>query len=652
MTILSVGSGLLTLLWCVAIFFSIVGWGTLVASLLRIKQPGVAITFALGLALQCGIGGTLNLVHGITRPVLLVLFLAGAILALRYFQQQRVAVMTMWQGLTHQRKLLVAVAACLVALYLVCFIRASEYAYCDDLQAYLLLPTKMFQQHYLPADPFSQRRIIGSLAFNYYLSDLFLVLAPLKNLSLVDGCLGILLLVSSAFALCRMLKLTFKQTLLICLVSGITKEIFFNLSFVWLPCGLFLAVALLAAREEQWRENRNSLFIAIGLLGATMTAVKNNYVVFALPFMSILYALVIFLPRSPLFAQTTSFKDRGILFAKALIISGGSGTAILLLWMIAQHHYTGTYFFPILGHGYEFSSYGLLPARGVQSHRILVRCVLAGMPLVLIAAFEIKIAKLTFPSLAIISSTLAGAVATIATGIAAGGDSVRRYTFPEFTAGLLLMLPLLYNARNQSPKPRRLGMVGALAVCGILFIFATSDSWTLSQGAMPWRLFADHLDADFLSGLRNAPLVSPTVVAEYRQLEEAVPQGAVALQTVAYPFLLDNTHATYYEASLPAMASPPPAPGWPIFSSGETLGKWLVSHQVRYLIYSYGDLALQRDFEMPARIADPRTPVILRSTWTANLRAHAQYLELGATRKHIFDDGHIFVLDLTQPSAQ
>ena len=141
---------------------------------------------------------------------------------------------------------------------------------------------------------------------------------------------------------------------------------------------------------------------------------------------------------------------------------------------------------------------------------------------------------------------------------------------------------------------------------------------------------------------------TPAEVAEYRALEEAIPPHATVLENVAFAYLLDNRREHYLEASLPAMASPPPAPGWPIFSDGEALGQWLVSHGVDYLVYSYGDEAMQNDKMLPARIKDRKESEIVRSTNIAVLRAHEQYWELAKSRKRVFDDGKIFALDLKQ----
>jgi hypothetical protein len=315
-------------------------------------------------------------------------------------------------------------------------------------------------------------------------------------------------------------------------------------------------------------------------------------------------------------------------------------------WMLDLHHYSGTFFFPILGHGYEYSTYHLLAVRNITTRSELIKCVLAGLPLLLLAAVEFIRVKWSLRTAAIIAVTAASGLATIATGLATGGDAIRRYSYPQIMVALLLLYPLVCHVTNGGGR-RRVAGVLKTAVIAVILLGYFSDMWSVRGGFVSAAEFAQSHFQDLSNSLRNAPLNPPDIVAEYKAVETSLPANSVALVTVNYPYLLDNRKNTYDEASLPAMASPPPAPGWPIFSNGEALGDWLLSHGVRYLIYEYDGRILIEDETMQQRIADTSQPVILRATWIAKLKAHEQYMELARGRQHIYDDGHIFVLDLT-----
>ena len=100
----------------------------------------------------------------------------------------------------------------------------------------------------------------------------------------------------------------------------------------------------------------------------------------------------------------------------------------------------------------------------------------------------------------------------------------------------------------------------------------------------------------FLNSFTERNIVSPAEVAEYRDMQLAVPPGQKILVRLDKNFLLDFRRNIIYINDLPGGASLPP--GIPIFKGPDALADYLIQHGIRYLAYSYGDEATFQ----PARI--------------------------------------------------
>jgi hypothetical protein len=134
----------------------------------------------------------------------------------------------------------------------------------------------------------------------------------------------------------------------------------------------------------------------------------------------------------------------------------------------------------------------------------------------------------------------------------------------------------------------------------------------------------------------------------YARMQRVVPEGAVLLTRLQYPFLLDFASHTIFIADLPGGASPPP--GMPSFQGGESLAAYLCGQGVRYVAYSYAQeagfgRATFRSRLHPGTHPWPRAQARLAFDFQSSLD------ELGRTRHRIFDDGDVFVLDLGRTPA-
>jgi hypothetical protein len=134
------------------------------------------------------------------------------------------------------------------------------------------------------------------------------------------------------------------------------------------------------------------------------------------------------------------------------------------------------------------------------------------------------------------------------------------------------------------------------------------------------------------------------------KMQDAVPDGATLLARLRYPFVLDFTRHTILIANYPGGSSPPP--GMPSFQGGEILARYLCEQSVRYVAYSYRKEANFSRETFEHRLAPEALP------WNRAQAAHAldfqdNLVELGGSRRRIFDNGDVFVLDLgTSPKGE
>ena len=123
----------------------------------------------------------------------------------------------------------------------------------------------------------------------------------------------------------------------------------------------------------------------------------------------------------------------------------------------------------------------------------------------------------------------------------------------------------------------------------------------------------------------------------------AVPEGATLLARLQFPFVLDFRRHTILVANYPGGSSPPP--GMPFFKGGEALARYLCDQSVRYVAYSYQSEANFRRADHEHRL-DPETFAWTRTQALHTLDFQDSLVELGQTRRRIFDNGREFVLDL------
>src|SRR5207248_5823770 len=129
---------------------------------------------------------------------------------------------------------------------------------------------------------------------------------------------------------------------------------------------------------------------------------------------------------------------------------------------------SGTFFYPTLGPGYEYTAYGLYPApSGAGASVIIQKVVPFCIPLLFLFLIEWLLGDRDEPAEAILSLSAAAFSAALLVGIATGGDSVRRYNYPCMLPALVLLYVVFSRRANAVPTARRWPI---LQTCTVIFL--------------------------------------------------------------------------------------------------------------------------------------------------------------------------------------
>ena len=230
------------------------------------------------------------------------------------------------------------------------------------------------------------------------------------------------------------------------------------------------------------------------------------------------------------------------------------------------------------------------------------------------------------------------AVGSIAIMVAIG--DVYRYTYPFVMSALLLALIqviAVFAGSGVAVRTKQLALLG-VSLATLVLVLSTIQQTR--------NLFKYNLSTAYRA-LRGEQLIAPALAAKYQSLQRALPEKAVLLEHMDYPFLFDFHRNTILLDDHPGFASL--APGQPFFAGGEALDSYLVSNGIRYVAYDYAtETGLHQEGVLAALINDDLHPAA-QSTVRLVFDFHKNLRQLGRTRERIFDDGTAFAVDLLSP---
>jgi hypothetical protein len=419
------------------------------------------------------------------------------------------------------------------------------------------------------------------------------------------------------------------------LIAFLVPQETFNLTFVVLPIALLLAMIwIIFITPDQHEDQRWRSALLLGVVGGGILSLKSTF----LPYIG----AVALIPYLLLFWR----KNRSQ--ALLLPVLAGLGTvATVIAWMIAMKHTSGTYLFPILGHGFDYSSYGAFKGmpRFSSSHAF-EKTFLQGGALLALAAIQYFIGIRNKNARLCLSILLAAAFAITAFNFESGGDFIYRYNFPQFFTAVLIFY-LAQAAGHSAPNSAK--QKSATYVFAFICLLACIFYYDLEGGGLkPFREMTTEitqLRQSVHASLSGRHLVSPEIASEFYAAEEALPAGATALDVTNDSSLLTSRdHKTMLLDDWPGAAGPPP--GWPLNRGPEAVQRYLEKNSVRYVVfgYKYADWSNMKACQFFLHVGN--FSELDEALEVLSLVALHQFDQLRALHRTVYDDGKIAVIDL------
>ncbi|HET9098747.1 MAG TPA: hypothetical protein VFN62_00020, partial [Acidobacteriaceae bacterium] len=563
------------LVWAWILLVSFTGWGRFTGKLFRADPLPASIACSLGIAVVIFIGGVLNLAHAIFAAVVFASVAIGLLFYLASLRQRPADYRwnNFWRRAAPWARLLMISVLIILAFRAAATVRLSVFDAIDDGPAYLVFPGAMLAHHHFFTGPFSDRHIISSVGGGYWLQTFVIAATSLAHIGMVDRTLGLILLAAMVWDLGVLFQLGTTQIAVVEFLVYLVPQQTANLTFVILPTVLLLALLWFVYRTVPEQEHGLWRYALLaGAVGGAAVALKSTFLPCVGSFCLFPYLVLYWRDKKK---------------AVALPIVAGLGALLVLaLWMIDLKHAVGTYLYPILGRGIDYSSYGLFRSFAIaKTPRTIVKLFLQAIPLLGLSFLALAFGR-SRRLLFCFGVMVAAAFGITAFNIAAGGDSIWRYGFPQFFSAIVIYSIALAAASKDEFRVRRrvlessIAMI-SLAACVFYYDVSGRNPRLFSQAL--WE--SAHYGAALRASLSGRHLSDLVTVAEYRGMETALPAQNVVLEDVAYPFLLNQKTHTVYQMDWPGAAGP--APGWPFTNNTAVLAQYLRKNSVRYIAFDY-----------------------------------------------------------------
>ncbi len=654
---------LLAFAWGIVILLSLIGWGGIVRRIIReSSQVDWGEQAAWGMAFSVVFGGILNATWSISKLTILIYIVGGFLSFLFDLYQNRIlikkSIISSLKDYQSNRLLLLcsAVALILGLLQYAGWVSTTEFHDVDDYLAYLVLPNKMLQMGALGEDPFSRRRIESSLGGQSFLHTLILCLLSEENIHLLDPGIALIIVWGITLSIINRKNLPQSYALLIIFPLLFVIPPSRNATSIITASSLFLSFFNLLD-SQKLKPNHlfgNSFIIALHV--AAIFALKYTFVPAITLFLLSSYSIYIFQFQDK---KSTIYE---FIFTSFLIL------LFLLPWMLSLYQSSGTFLYPILGKGYHASVYynHYIPRNSdVFTERGLKLFFRGFLEIFHVAFFLISLAYLSLKPWRLSpiqkrGSTLAFFLSTWVSIliILLLGEQSERYTFPLTYAAIIVclieILTVFNNANNnKSASKPAIPILIAMLVAGL--IIGSGNGW------LGVREYYQKQVNNAYRGLTNPPsLATRQEVKQYTEMQQSIPENEVILTGLNKPFLLDFSRHKLFITDGPGYASLPP--GMPLFKGSEALSKYLIAKNIRYIAFDYATPpGTDRQYWIDKLGLEiyPWTKQNKILSVRPSLRNEVQYTldfnenlkQLGTSRKKIYDDGEIFVIDLLKQAT-
>jgi hypothetical protein len=638
--------------WGIFILLSLTGWGSALSWLLfRKAKTDWGQRAAWGLAFSVVIGGVLNLLSSISRATILVFLGLGVlawIIALLIdrpspFQNRSQVIPDL-----PRPKALVMIGFFIVGFLALiryaasvsvvrddqhnCLVALNCFSTIDDLNAYLVFPKKMLQMGSIGRDPFCARRLHSSLGGESFLDTFVLSMLSIQHLHLIDRGLGVLVVIALVWGNFKESGTSPQWCLVTLLLFLLLSPPAINISSIYTGVALFLSLY----RTLAWKAFATSYLLSrsliIALIAAAICSLKSSFI----PACGVLLACSFLC-----FVAVQRFRTPVI---AEFVTTGLMTITFMLPWMVSMYQSSGTLLYPLLGRGYHQSVYGntLSPYSETTISRGAIHILQASTEPLFVALISLGLFWLVIrPSgiqgrEPILSLLLGATLGQVAMTLVSNSNSLgSRLSFPFVLAATLVLVKEAALSTMEATGGRKKLAGSASLVVTAIALFLAGSAWVDFR-----TMYADCVhNVGF--ALKNMALIPDQEAMEYQELQRSIPPGEVLLTRLGKPFLLNFKRNMVFLVD-EADASPPP--GMPFFKGSEALAHYFTLQSIRYVAYSYKEGAMWRT---PANVLAGYTP------WIKNELLHVNdfqdnLIELAKTRRHVYDDGSNFVLDLQQ----
>jgi hypothetical protein len=587
---------------------------------------------ALGMAFSICLGGFLNLLNIVSPAILAAYLLFGLLLFLLGFPDHWKYGSRWLEEFRGAGKISRCFSLLLLALLLLRFLGEAAPPYYffqahDDFQAYLAHPIKMLQTGSIGSDPFSERRL-SSLGGQAFLQALLGAMIGPEHFRFLDAGLALLIVLGLTIHFAREHNLLLKQINLLVLwvLLAIPPDINVTAMLVGAALFFYLFRLLTVENGDQFASNQA---VVISIVAAALCAAKTTLI----PALG----LILFLHFGYQLLRSR-FAPRLLLEPFQITIL----TALLLApWLLLMWCSSGTPIFPLLGKGYHASSYGviyktpltiaLVIAQILDGFKNPFHLALLAVPLAWISKEKPTNQRSGFVTFSIASIA---ALIVIALSIQSFATDPYRYSFPF----LLVVIAIAFI------NLLRVGRLGPFStsylVAGLIAISLGLNARSIAQR---YYLYAKVRTL----GFREASIASPRDLTVAAAVQARVPPGAPILARLEKNFLLDFNRNPILIIDLPGGSSLPP--GMPLNFNPEGLSRYFQSNGIRYVAYAYASGATFSRGTHRDRLSE-KTPKWYRVEAELVFIFQDNLNALGKSRKRIYDDGQIFVLDLARAS--
>lgn len=625
----------LSFAWGIFILISLIGWG---GAINRILFPKHRVDWgqraAWGMAWSMCFGGVLNITWTISQTTVLIYLALGFIYGMSDFYKIRNLFINSLSEIRLNRSHWLLILG-ILAVVLLNFLHYAGSVYSlifqwlDDYHAYFVYPHKMLEMGSLGRDPFSERRL-SSLGGQPFLHTFILSMLGNENLHLIDPGISYVISVGLLLGYFKDKKVRTEAAVFLVFIFLCIYYPKLNTSSTLTGTAMFISLF----RTLDWEEMKSRTWIPNACIVALVTAGVWSLKTSLIP------ACVILVIASYFFYILGAKGDRRTAVSECLL--AGILTLLLLLpWMIAMYQSSGTLLYPLFGKGYHGSAYGSYLHKNftlVQALKVSIGSV--------INVYGVSVGLLGFAILrwrnwtisgreAPLSFLISAAIVMPIIGLSTGGTDSYRYGFPVISAAMIVLMAGAFAQTEVGEKSKFSKTNYVLIVMVVAGIMIGNNSNSLKDR---YSGFVDNIKA----GINGVSLISHQQIEQYIKMQESIPEGETLLTRLQKPFLLNFKRNTIFIADWPGGASPPP--GMPLFKGSEPLADYLTSQSIKYVASFY-----TKEGGSPEKYFSKQ--VETTNTWLENQAKNSldfefNLQELGKTRKRVYDDGDIFILDL------